>query len=67
MNDTLSKTLEQVELGRPVSQSPLHLFPLVGGMTSAEEEFTLLDEALEGGALRVEELDERVACRSCAS
>lgn len=59
MNDTLSKTLEQLELGRSVSHSPLHLFPLAGGTTSAEEEFTLLDEALEGGALRVEELDER--------
>lgn len=58
MNDTLSKTLEQVELGRSVSHSPLHLFPLVGGTTSAEEEFTLLDEALEGGSLRVEELHE---------
>lgn len=58
MNDTLSKTLEQLELGRSVSHSPLHLFPLAGGTTSAEEKFTLLDEALEGGTLHVEELDE---------
>ncbi len=54
----MSKSLEQVELGRSVSHSPLHLFPLVGGTTSAEDKFTLLDEALEGGSLRVEELDE---------
>ncbi len=58
MNDTLSKTLRQVKLERPVSHSPLHLFPLVGGTTFAEEGVTLLDEALEGGTLRVEELDE---------
>ncbi len=40
------------------AQNPLHLFPLVGGTTSVEEGVTLLDEALEGETLRVEELDE---------
>lgn len=58
MNDTLSKTLGQAELGRPVSHNSLHLFPLVGGPTFAEEGVTLLDEGLEGGTLRVEELGE---------
>ncbi len=58
MNDTLSKTLGQVKLERPVSHDPLHLFPLVGGTTFSEEGVTLIDEALEGGTLRVEELDE---------
>lgn len=57
MNDILSKTLGQVEVERPVSHSPLHLFPLVGGTTSAEDGVTLLDEALGGGTLWVEELD----------
>jgi hypothetical protein len=58
VNDMLSETLEQAELKRPVSQNLLHLFPLVSGTTSAEEGVRLLDEALEGETLRVEELDE---------
>ncbi len=57
MNDTLSKTLNQVEFGQPISCSPLHLFPLVGGATPAEEELALLEEAIEDGTLRVEEMD----------
>ena len=54
----LSKTLEQVQLERPVSHRPLHLFPLVGGTASAEESVELFDDALEAGTLRVEEVDE---------
>lgn len=59
MNDLLSRTLVQVEIGESVSHDPLHLFPLVDGTTFAEEGVTLLEEALEGGTLRVEEIDER--------
>jgi hypothetical protein len=58
MNAILSKTLGQVGIERPVSRSPLHLFPFVGGTTSAEDGLALLDAALEGKTLRVEELDE---------
>jgi hypothetical protein len=41
VNDVLSKTLEQVRLERSVSHRPLHLFPLMGGMASAEESVEL--------------------------
>ncbi len=58
VDDALSKTLEQVQLGRPVSHRPLHLFPLVGGTAYAEEGVALLDDALEAAALRAEEIDE---------
>lgn len=58
VNDMLSKVLGQVKLGKPVSHSPLYLFPLVGGTTAVEDSIALLDEALETGTLRVEELDE---------
>jgi hypothetical protein len=58
MSAMLSKTLGQVGIERPVSRSPLHLFPFVGGTTSAEDGLALLDAALEGKTLRVEELDE---------
>src|SRR5829696_3516770 len=49
--------LEGLEVGKPVSLAPLHLFPLTG-VPSVEEDLALLDEALEGGTLHVEELDE---------
>lgn len=56
MKDALYGTLREVRLGRAVSRGPLHLFPLFGGRVS-EEDISLLDEALEGGSLIVEELD----------
>ena len=58
MNGVLLGTLENLEVTKPVSRGPLHLFPLVGGTGPAEEGAMLLDEALEAGTLRVEELDE---------
>lgn len=57
MNGTLEKTMELLKVEEPVSYGPLRLFPLTGG-PSAEEGIALLDEALDTGALRVEELDE---------
>ena len=57
MYEALTNTLEGLEIGAPVSHDPLHLFPLEGG-PSDEEDLTLLDEALEEGTLRVEELGE---------
>ena len=41
----------------PVSQGPLHLFALTGG-PSDERGLTLLEDAIEGGSLRVEEIGE---------
>ncbi|MDP9439382.1 MAG: hypothetical protein M3P49_11655, partial [Actinomycetota bacterium] len=58
MNETLSSTLGQVEVKEPVSHGALHLFALIGGPSEEEEGLTLLEDALEGGSLRVEELGE---------
>ncbi len=57
MKAALSKTLEQVEVGEPISRGSLHLFALAGG-PSEEDDLTLLEDALEEGSLRVEELGE---------
>jgi len=57
MDETLAKTLDGLGIEEPVSHGPLHLFPLLGG-SSIEGELVLLDEALEQGASRVEELHE---------
>ncbi len=57
MNGTLSDTLGQVEVKERVSYGSLHLFALTGG-PSDEGSLTLLEDALEGGSLRVEELGE---------
>ncbi len=57
MNATLNKTLGQVEVREPVSHGSLHLFALTGG-PSEEQDLTLLDDALEEGYFRVEELGE---------
>ncbi len=57
MNETLLKTLESLEIREPVSHGPLHLFPLCSGMF-AEEDFSLLEDALQEGTLRIEELNE---------
>lgn len=52
------ETLKGLEVTEPVSHGPLHLFPLVDGTAFAEEGVALLGEAIESGALRVEELGE---------
>jgi hypothetical protein len=51
----LEETL--LEIGKPVSHGPLHLFPLLGGAFS-EEGLSPLEEALQEGTLHVEELGE---------
>ncbi len=53
----MRETLESLGVEGPVSHGPLHLFPLVGGPVE-EDGLALLGEALVGGWLRVEELDE---------
>ncbi len=50
MKEALLETLESLEVTEPVSRGPLHLFALVGAAATTE--------ALEAGALRVEELGE---------
>lgn len=57
MNGTLRETLESIEVRKPVSRGPLHLFPLVDGRVEVDGPAPL-GEALGGGWLRVEELDE---------
>jgi hypothetical protein len=57
MEETLLEMLDQFEIGKPASHGPLHLFPLLGGAVS-EEGLSLLEESLQEGTLRVEELDE---------
>jgi hypothetical protein len=58
MDETLAKTLEDLRVGRPVSHGPLHLFPLRPAGTTKEDLFLLLEDGLEIGTLRVEELGE---------
>jgi hypothetical protein len=57
MEDMLLETLDHLEIREPVSHGPLHLFPLLGSAFS-EESLSLLEEALQEGTLRVEELGE---------
>ncbi|MDP9476106.1 MAG: hypothetical protein M3R38_10560, partial [Actinomycetota bacterium] len=57
MNEMLSNTLGQAEVKEPVSHGALHLFALTGG-PSEEEGLSLLEDALEGGSFRVEEIGE---------
>ena len=57
MDDTLSKTIINLQIARPVARGPLHLFPLVGA-ASTEGGLALLEDALRSGTLRVEELHE---------
>ena len=56
MNEVLPNTLKGLEVGSPISRGRLHLFPLFGG--AGEHEAALLEELLEKGLLRVEELGE---------
>lgn len=58
MDETLERTLGSFEIGKPVYHELLRLFPLLGDATPVEEGLSLLEEALEGGTLRIEELDE---------
>ena len=57
MKVALSKTLEQVEIQEAISHGPLRLFALTGG-PSEEDGLTLLEDALEAGSFRLEELGE---------
>jgi hypothetical protein len=57
MITTLMKTLENLRIKEPISHGSLHLFPLVG-RSCTKGGLALLDEALEEGSLRAEELDE---------
>ena len=57
MKVALSETLEQLEVGEPISHGSLHLFALMGG-PSGEDGLTLLEDALEEGSFRLEELGE---------
>lgn len=57
MEETLLETLGHLEIGEPVSHGSLHLFPLLGG-AFYEEDLSLLEESLQEGTLRVEEVDE---------
>ncbi len=57
MKVALSKTLKQVEVEEPVSHGCLHLFALTGG-PSEEDGLTLLEDAIEEGSFRLEELGE---------
>lgn len=50
--------LEELEVGEAISRDGLHLFPITGGQ-EIEPELILLGEALEKGALRIEEVDEQ--------
>ena len=57
MDETLVKTLDGLWIDEPVSHGPLSVFPLWGG-TPAEQDLSLLSDALQAGTLRVEELHE---------
>ncbi len=57
MKVALSKTLKQVEVQEAISHGALHLFALTGG-PSGEDGLTLLEDALEEGSFRLEELGE---------
>lgn len=57
MDETLTQTLGSLAVKEAVSHGRLQLSPLVGG-TSAEVDLAFLEEALEEGVLRVEELGE---------
>ena len=58
MNDTLRRTLGGLRIGRPVSRASLHLFPLRSVGPENEDHFLLLEDGLQEGTLRVEEVDE---------
>jgi hypothetical protein len=57
-NETLARTLGDLRVGRPASHGSLHLFPLRSVRPANEDLFLLLEDGLQVGTLRVEELDE---------
>jgi hypothetical protein len=57
MKVALSKTLEQVEIQEAISHGALRMFALTGG-PSEEDGLTLLEDSLEAGSFRLEELGE---------
>jgi hypothetical protein len=57
MNEILAQALHSMDISEPVSHGLLHIFPLRGG-TLEEGNFTLLEDGLRAGTLRVEELHE---------
>jgi hypothetical protein len=58
IDETLTRTLGGLRVGRPVSHGPLHLFPLRSVEPVNEDLFLLLEEGLQIATLRVEELNE---------
>ena len=58
IDETLTRTLGGLRVGRPVSHGPLHLFPLRSVEPANEDLFLLLEEGLQIATLRVEELNE---------
>jgi hypothetical protein len=57
VNEILAQALHSVDISEPVSHGLLHIFPLCGG-TPEEGNFSLLEDGLWAGTLRVEELHE---------
>jgi hypothetical protein len=57
MDETLAETLASLEISEPVSHGLLHIFPLLGD-ARAEQDLSLLEDALQAGTLHIEELHE---------
>ena len=57
MDEVLAKTLENLTIKAPMTHDHLHLFPLLGG-TCTEEDLSLLEDVLQEGTLRIEEMNE---------
>ena len=58
MDETLTKTLNSLTIEVPISHGWLHMFPLLAGGFVEEDIFLLLDDGIQNGTLRVEELNE---------
>lgn len=58
MDETLTNTLNGLTIEVPISHGHLHVFPLLAGAFAKEENFLLLDDGIQNGTLRVEELNE---------
>ena len=57
-NVELAKVLDGLRIEEPISHGPLHVFPLRNSRRAKEGLFLLLEDGLEVGTLRVEELNE---------
>jgi hypothetical protein len=57
MDETLAETLASLEISEPVSHGLLHIFPLLGD-ARAEQDLSLLEDALKSGTLHIEEQHE---------